>query len=142
MAEQPTPRRAQRFNELLLSLPSVLAICAIAIIPIAPIAEAHWFPAVSKMSVEVLEERPEGLLVHVEFEKLRACEYVGVTFYDGPERLVVDFNPNSGLFPENRPTGPQEDIWFIRTTTPLTSLRAVTEHACHPLWNISREVYP
>lgn len=92
--------------------------------------EGQFFPVTTPVMIinEYLDDT--GLHFFVHFEKLRSCEYVGIHWYRGAERLALQLEPDSDLAPPSRPTGPQViGPWFLPVET-LAGTHAIVEHRC------------
>lgn len=101
--------------------------------------EGKYFPVVSGVRVLSAGGIPEGRLSFWEFEKVRDCDFLDLTFYEGRrgERfsiITTDFNPDGGI-DTSRPTG--ENVagpWLHYTTSPPENWFSDVRHRCHPLW--------
>ncbi|WP_299347636.1 hypothetical protein [uncultured Maritalea sp.] len=105
--------------------------------------EGQLLPVTTPMEVEELGSGPNYVDVAVSFEKLRQCEFIGLSWYDDAYRLVVDFEAGAKNAPLSRPVGPQEiGPWRLHGTTTIQGTHAVTTHRCHPLWLTFTQTYP
>lgn len=93
----------------LLSAPLVIFWVAVALIPpfwsYAPSFEARNFPVVDDVQVAGDTETDSGVVFFVSFKKLRQCDFLGISWYDGETRLTLDFAPREEGLPISRPVG-------------------------------------
>jgi hypothetical protein len=136
-------------NQLLawiLSLPGILLLCAVGLIPIAfPIFskyEGQWLPVVTNVETVALDYVAEGILVDVEFDKVRQCEFIGISWYDSfRERVPIVFNPEPERpettdLPRSRPVMEDQRAgpWLLLGIDTLDGSIAIVSHRCHPYW--------
>ncbi len=126
----------------------IFSIVTMASIPLiwsaGPQIEPHIAPPVGR--AEILNWRQDGdngFLFDTRFEKLRACRFIGISWYDANNTVVFITPPPSP--PERDKTRPEG--WNLavgwRTTRPsLSGLRAIVTHRCHPLWDLLTQFYP
>ena len=113
-----------------------------AIFSVGPEIEARFFPVVENVQVESVTRVEEGVTFYVSFRKARQCEFLGVTWYLGAERVGIEFEPGHNLYPKSRPVGDQyAGPWLVRNVTSLEGTRASTVHSCHPLWETVTPFY-
>jgi hypothetical protein len=108
--------------------------------PVMPTADGMFFPVTSK--VEFLDIKPVegGLSVRMKFNKLRDCEFLGVTI--DREGVGIDFEPLIGGEPMTLPTGQRiSRPWFIGTTN-IDGIRLRWVHRCVIWWNTVTQGYP
>lgn len=113
-----------------------------AVFSVGPEIEARFFPVVTMANIESVEKVADGVAFYVSFDKLRQCEFLGVTWYLGAERVGIEFEPGHNLYPKSRPVGDQyAGPWLVRNVTSLEGTRAATVHSCHPLWETVTPFY-
>lgn len=114
-----------------------------ALFSVGPEIETRFFPVVENVQVENVTKVEEGVAFYVSFRKIRQCEFVGVAWYMGPERVGVEFAPGHNLYPKTRPVGDQyAGPWMVRNIQSLEETRAFSVHRCHPLWETVSPFYP
>jgi len=130
-----------------------IAICMIAAFySLGPRLETEWWPVVGKLKINSMETpRPGWTLIRVNFEKLRDCEYVGLSWYVGQrpdnfERIAVSVqrDPEDTGSP-NRPLGLQRaGPWLVAVDTKefTRGTFAQLQHRCHPFWISTTDFYP
>lgn len=133
---------SSRFNDLALNPLAVAVMVCFAFIPLGPKLEPLLLPVVEDFQITEAGRTDGEVFIDVTFEKVRPCEFLGLTFYNGPDRVAVNFAPDSGRFPATRPTGAQADRWSLETDAPLGDIRLVTQHRCHFMWTNFQEVWP
>jgi hypothetical protein len=115
-------------------------LAVVMLMPIMPTADGLLFPVTSK--VEFVDIRPVegGMSVRMKFNKLRDCEYLGVTIdRDG---VGIDFEPISGGEPMTLPTGQRlSRPWFVGTGN-LDGIRLRWVHRCVIWFNTVTQGYP
>ncbi|MEB8388633.1 hypothetical protein OO012_15505 [Rhodobacteraceae bacterium KMM 6894] len=100
-----------------------------------PWIESRLFPVSRNTSIANVENSRIGTSFFVNFRKLRQCEFLGLVWYEGPVRLVVDFAPDAEDAPKSRPVGDQyAGPWLVQGLHALGGSRAFAYHRCHPLW--------
>ena len=114
--------------------------------PIFARYEGIWFPVVDNVNVEVISENTDGLDVDVDFDKLRQCEFIGISWYDTfGDRLQILFEINGEEnLPYTRPVrdGQNAGPWRLIDIDNLDGSVAITSHRCHPLWITYTRFYP
>ncbi len=109
--------------------------------PILAQYEGHVLPVVVNVEIEEVLTNEEGVFINVRFDKVRSCEFIGISWYDQlGQRVIIDFDPdgvrNSLSTPSSRPvrdnqvTGP----WQLVGLTSLEESIAIVSHRCHPFW--------
>lgn len=135
--------------EKLLSNPFLAILLMIISIPVVfPLmakVEGYFYPVVSYL--EIVEEAPESgrdaVVFTVRFNKVRKCDFLGINWYLGNERLRLEFSPQADLTPPTRLPGEQgAGPWRLIGTKRLQGTRAVVLHRCHPLWTTYTNLYP
>lgn len=119
---------------------------------VGPYVETKYFPVVSKLSIERSYQDSDGKsVVYAEFNKIRNCEYVGLSWYKGSRdskfqsvRVVLG-RAEGDESSQNRPQGRQSSgPWTI--SMPLEELKnnsfAQLSHRCHPFWITTTDFYP
>lgn len=124
-----------------------LALIGLALLPglftVGPVIETRFFPVVDNVQIEDLKRHDEGVSFYVRFDKLRPCEFLGVSWYEGAMRRGVAFEPDSALYPRTRPVGDQyAGPWLVTSVRTLDGTHAVAHHRCHPLWVTASPFYP
>lgn len=131
-------------------MPVLLLLIVLGFVPIFwPILaryEGIFFPVVSNVNVSLLQEQPNGLDVNVSFDKIRQCEFIGVSWYDTfGDRLQILFEINGEEnLPYTRPVMGDQDAgpWRLLGIDNLDGSVAVTSHHCHPFWTTFTRFYP
>lgn len=112
--------------------------------------EGKWFPVVSKL--EILRVIPDGedhSLVYVRFNKIRDCEYIGVSWFSVEagylDRRAIVLKPDTDESDSNRPTGVQvSGPW--RIAMPADEVRSqslvMLTHQCNPLYVTRTQIFP
>tara|TARA_R100001143_G_C3352849_1_gene130594 strand:+ start:1659 stop:2087 length:429 start_codon:yes stop_codon:yes gene_type:complete len=132
-----------------LSLPTLLCLVIVGSIPFAfPILanyEGQWFPVVENVEVQETLINEEGAFINVRFDKVRSCEFIGISWYDDfGQRLIINFAPNEAELPVSRPVGDDQFTgpWQLVGLTSLEGSRAIVSHRCHPFWTTFTNFYP
>jgi hypothetical protein len=114
--------------------------------------EGYWFPVVNNFQIHKLEAHGDKTWVWSSFDKVRNCEYVGISwYYKFPTpglitiaRRTLDIDPNDAQQEQdpNRPEG--EHIvgpWEINMTIEEVRNHTLlsTTHRCHPFY-ITRSI--
>ena len=111
--------------------------------PFAASLEGRYLPVVTALQPYGETETKDGTLFYVSFTKVRNCEFLGVNWYQGTDRLVLQFEPDADLSPVTRPVGEQVvGPWLLRGVRELRGTRASVRHRCHPLWTTTTELFP
>lgn len=162
MSDQPTPvRPAEPIPPKPLRLASLVVktlagtITALAMLltffTIGPALETWAWPAVSKVSFDSITEQDGETVLHVRFNKLRNCEYIGIGWFRGskatsfvkvPIELRRPVGDNSS---PNRPLGAQRTgPWIVSMSMDqlMTNSFAQLYHRCHPLWLTTTDFFP
>lgn len=131
------------------SLPTLLCLVLIGSIPFAfPVLaryEGEWFPVVENVSVEREEYNELGAFINVRFDKVRSCEFIGISWYDDfGQRLIINFNPAEADLPTSRPVMDEQTAgpWQLVGLTTLEGSIAIVSHRCHPFWTTFTNFYP
>lgn len=69
--------------------------------------EASIFPVVTDFKVVETKQHDTHLDIYVSFTKSRDCEFLGINWYSGKERVSLIFEEDRGEVPLSRPTGEQ-----------------------------------
>jgi len=105
--------------------------------------EGYLAPVVRNVVVKSVESNEQSVQFTVEFEKVRSCEFIGVNWYRGPQRLALAFGETSVMAPLTRSLGRQiTGRWTILDIAGLFGTRAEVMHRCHPLWITTTHFYP
>lgn len=146
------PKRERQLTWLL-SLPVLGFLVFIGFIPLAfPILsqyEGTLFPVVENVDVKNVGEADAGIYVNVSFDKVRACEFLGISWYDSfGDRSAILFEAQAGgkngEIPTTRPvrSGQQAGPWKLIGIDRLDGSTAILSHRCHPLWITYTRFYP
>jgi hypothetical protein len=119
---------------------------------LGPALETRYLPVLGTMRITDVEElTPTTSLVRTEFEKLRACEYMGIAWYYGPEpgvfervSMVPIRDPDDTSSP-SRPIGiARAGPWRITIPAGDVRQKSFVEafHRCHPFWTTVSKFYP
>lgn len=131
-----------------LSLPSIIIMFLVGFLPVWWTAfyeyEGTILPVVEDVKVEPVRYGNNSIEVLVSFNKVRQCEFIGISWYDqSGKRLVVVFDSRERDLPRTRPKGYQNSgVWKIIGTNKLDGTHAVVSHKCHPLWTTFTKFYP
>ncbi|HEY7822447.1 MAG TPA: hypothetical protein VIG24_06430 [Acidimicrobiia bacterium] len=132
-----------------MSAPVLLFLILVGFIPIGfPLLsryEGELLPVVRNVQVEVSGTPATGLLVDVSFDKVRACEFLGLSWYDTfGDRLPILFEVEAETMPSTRPVmdGQRAGPWKLLGIDRLDGSVAITSHRCHPLWITYTRFYP
>lgn len=134
----------------LLSLPALALLVFLGFVPLfVPIISRHIgtiLPVVTNVEVDVIAHDEDGLLVDVTFDKVRACEFLGISWYDSlGDRVHVLFDPNNeGDSPFTRPVKDRQNAgpWKLIGLDALDGTVAITSHRCNPFWITYTHFYP
>lgn len=131
----------------MLARPVMAIWAALVLIPIAfnfgSEYEGDVFPVVDDVHVVTSSSIGGAVAIYVAFHKRRQCEYLGLNWYKGPRRLIIDFQPGSDLAPQSRPVGDQlAGPWVVHGVSTLEGTHASVVHRCHPLWLTYTNFYP
>lgn len=133
--------RLDVFTKGFLALGVCLALTP-AMFEVGPWIESKAFPVVRGTQVLNAEQTPRGISFYVRFRKVRGCEYLGLVWYEGPARLMVEFEPGAEDLPRTRPPGQQfTGPWLVQGLTDIAQSRAYLYHRCHPLWTTVTRFY-
>lgn len=142
------PKRETQLAAIL-SLPSLAVLVFLGLLPIAfPFAadlDGRLMPVVKRVEVTEVQHSDEGLLVEVTFDKVRQCEFLGITWYDSfGKRVPVLFEPESRDAPQSRPVKERQHAgpWMLRGLMSLNGSVAITSHRCNPFWITYSRFYP
>ena len=106
-----------------------------AVWPVGAWIEGRVFPVATPYEITRQEKVADGVLFHVRFDKLRSCQFLGIQWYRGARRIVLDLEPDSDKFPKSRPAGAQEiGPWLLRGEATVDGTWSIVQHRCHPLW--------
>lgn len=137
----------------LLSLPVLGLLVFLGFVPLAfPIMsryEGEFFPVVRNVDVEYLGEADVGIYVSASFDKVRACEFIGISWYDSfgdrsPILFEEEADGENGEIPTTRPVrdAQQAGPWKLIGIDRLDGSMAIVSHRCHPLWITYTRFYP
>ncbi len=113
-----------------------------AVFAVAPFIESQAFPVVRDTQVSRVDATPHGTSFYIQFRKVRRCEYLGLVWYEGPNRLYVEIEPGAEDHLRPRPTGDQfAGPWLVRDLSDLAESRSYLYHRCHPLWTTITRFY-
>lgn len=116
-----------------------------------PAVETIAFPVVGKLQVDEIAEVTGKVTMQVRFNKLRNCEYVGISWFKGEkngsfERVPIELRrPTGDSSSPNRPIGQQRSgPWILSMTLDQmrTNSFAQLYHRCHPFWLTTTDFYP
>lgn len=131
-----------------LSLPTLLILIIAGSIPFAfPILaryEGDWFPVVENVEVVEAGINQTDMYINVRFDKVRACEFIGISWYDDfGQRIIIDFGEGEADLPTTRPPGNSQFTgpWRLIGLTTLEGSRAIVSHRCHPFWTTFTTFY-
>lgn len=109
---------------------------------IGPYIESRFFPVTEDTQILNEQTVPTGTSFYVVFNKARRCDFAGIAWYVGDQRLPVDFEPSAELMPRSRPPGDQHaGPWFVNGLHGTANSRAYVYHRCHPLWTTITRFY-
>jgi len=108
--------------------------------------EGIYYPVLENVRVDIVERTPNGMIIDVRFDKVRQCDFVGISWYDTfGDRLPVMFEINGESFsPETRPVLDNQNVgpWKLIGIDNLDGSIAITSHRCHPLWITFTRFFP
>ena len=105
-------------------------------------AEAKLFPVVTEFRVLEAKQHYNDTYVYVSFNKVRNCEFLGVNWYVGPDRLPIEFLEDAGNVSISRPKGDQvTGPWRVGIKS-LEGTNMSVQHRCHGLWLTETHLYP
>lgn len=105
--------------------------------------EGVAFPVTTSLQIFEETDVGAGVSFYVTFHKKRPCEFLGINWYHGADRLVLDFEPDASKSPKTRPTGDQvTGPWLLHGISRLAGTQATVRHRCHPLWVTTTDLYP
>jgi hypothetical protein len=133
---------AKRLTHAVLSDLGIAVLTLFLALPWFATFESIVFPIVSKMQFVQSKPVEEGLEVYVQFEKYRSCEFIGITFKQGYDRIRVDFPAEDENQPKSRPKGEWVTGPWVLHTGSLEGIEVVVEHRCHLLWPVFTQLYP
>ncbi len=91
----------------LLSVPALFAWFTLILIPVIwpslSDLEGKLLPVTSGIAVSNETKVEGGVSFYVSFAKNRSCEFLGLSWYRGADRLVLDFEPDADKAPASRP---------------------------------------
>jgi len=146
-------RKKEKQLTWLLSVPVLGFMVFLSFIPLMfPIMsryEGVYFPVVKNIHVEEVGRADVGILVNVTFDKVRACEFIGISWYDSfgdrsPIVFEAEARGEQGEIPDTRPVlnGQHSGPWKLIGLDQLDGSVAITSHSCHPLWITYTRFYP
>ncbi len=111
--------------------------------PLGAEIEGKLLPVTKRLSVESVTPDEGGVSFYVNFDKVRQCKYIGIAWYLGDNRLVLELEPDNHLAPPTRPTGGQYiGPWRLLGVNTLKGTHAFVFHRCHFLWQTVTPFYP
>jgi hypothetical protein len=135
-----------------MSLAFIIAIVTVfALSPALARLEPMLFPVTTRLEIRQEAVRIEDGIIefYVKFDKKRQCDFLGIAWYRGDERLVLKFEASSSLSPATRIVGPQfTGPWQLSAPSgfaPLTTMKGTKArvlHRCHPIWTTITQIYP
>ena len=143
-------RKRDRFLNAAFSLPAMIMLIAVGLLPFFfPLAaryEGQLMPVVENAQVRELEATKKGLIINVRFDKVRACEFLGISWYDSfGDRVPVIFDLNDeDDAPYSRPVLDAQDAgpWRLDGLHQLRGSHAIVSHRCNPFWITYTHFYP
>ena len=84
--------------------------------------EGQYLPVVKSVKIEQSLGSKDGTLIYVSFDKVRQCQFIGISWYDEFNiRKGVEFEPDAKFSPISRPNGEQlTGPWLVRGLDELT----------------------
>lgn len=108
-----------------------------------PRLEGWLLPVVTEVETSQEASIAAGVRFYVTFEKVRDCEFISLIWYNGPDRLVLDFEPSAESAPISRtPGGQATGPWLLSGIETLEGTTATVVHQCHPLWYTRSVFFP
>lgn len=146
------PKREKQLTWLL-SFPVLGVLIFLGFVPIMwPVAsyyEGEVFPVIRNVDVELREEVENGIIIDVSFDKIRACEFLGISWFDtfgdrAPIIFQVELGDEEGSIPYTRPVRDDQNAgpWKLIGIDELDGSIAIVSHRCHPLWITYTRFYP
>lgn len=121
---------------------AILMIAVPVTVPLLSKTEGIVLPVVDNFKIVSQEKKDSHTFLYVTFDKKRHCEFLGINWYLGSNRLNVAFLEDQGQAPLSRPTGAQiTGPWRIDSST-ISGSTAEVLHRCHNLWLTTTEIYP
>lgn len=110
--------------------------------PLFPRIEGALLPVTGKIVFVEITLAPDGIstIARMQFEKLRDCEYLGVTADRAGE--PVSMEPVSGGAPISLPAGKRLSRPWLFGTLDLADIRIRWVHRCNPFWTTVTVGYP
>lgn len=144
LASEVPSRTTERLMEITWAWPTVILLLFFVLLPIygplMPVIEGQFLPVTSKVVFKNVTPVEGGLSVRMQFEKLRDCEFLGVTAdRDG---ISVDFEPINGGLPITLPAGDRLSRPWLLGSTDLEGIRLRFTHRCGPWWITVTVGYP
>ena len=115
------------------------------VFPIMSKYEGIYLPVVKNIEVTEPTLTEDGLLVDIRFDKVRSCEFLGISWYDSfGDRAKIVFEDDGSLVPETRPALSNQNSgpWLLIGIDQLDGTLAITSHRCHPFWITYTRFYP
>jgi hypothetical protein len=119
---------------------------------VGPWVESHWFPVYQNWRIVRVERLgEEASRIWVEFDKVRDCAFLTVSWYRGDpvggyRRVQLDFNVEPGDDRDpTRPLGRQlEGPWTVSVPADrlYTESAAEAHHRCHLMWQSDTILLP
>lgn len=120
----------------------VFLVMSVVLSPTFKWMEGRFFPVVANFEIVSSETTNDGVFMYVNFDKVRDCDFIGINWYEGPDRLLLRFLEDEGQAPLSRPVGLQvAGPWLLGAST-LEGTRATVLHKCHVLWSTETRMYP
>lgn len=134
--------RITMFNHFVAILVALLVIYIFTLIGAS--VQGKFFPVVSKVEILNETQTKDGVVFYVKFTKNYNCKFIGINWYNGNERLYLEFLEDHDDTLLSRPPGDQyTGPWKLHNilTTKGTTAKAV--HECPPkLWQTITDFHP
>jgi len=121
----------------ILAAGAAMLICWVAyyaIIPTLAALEARLFPVVVDFEIVSQESFGDHTDMYVRFKKNRDCEFLGVNWYRGDDRLPLTFMEDGGGSVLSRPIGNQVTGPWRLDAASIDGTYATAVHRCHGEW--------
>ena len=94
-------------------------------------AQRTYFPIVENIVLSNIEQQKEGMSFDVEFDKLYACDFISVNWFEGSRRIYIEYLVDEGRPTYTRPIGHNfAGKWLLHNTFSLKGTYAVVVHEC------------
>ena len=143
----------ERQLTLLLSIPVLTVLVFIGSVPLLwPFMskyEGSVLPVVENVNITQIKQSENGVFVDVSFDKVRSCEFIGISWYDSlgdrsPVIFEAEARGEEGEIPETRPVMEDQRAgpWKLIGIDNLDGSMAIVSHRCHPLWITYTRFFP